>query len=239
MPASVITVARFLIHLGASCAYSTCNNYLSGIITLHKLMGHPSDFRDYFVIKLILKGLAKRLGTHVNQKIGLTPSDFKSIYAKLDFSDVNILTQWTALMFAFRTLLGKSNIVQEKLDDQGSVVDRSDVNFSSSGILLKFRKTKTIQSRDRVLEIPVSCVNNKCFDVVSMLSTHFYRTSQFIKGLLFYLHKKGVWRPLLYKELLSFLKRCVSSIGLNPEEVGLHSMRRSARHFFSQSMFLL
>lgn len=103
VPASVTTIARFLIHLGSSCAYSTCNNYISGITTLHKFMGHSSDFRQYFVIKLVLKGLAKRLGTNVNQKIGLTLANFKDIYNKLDLSDVNTLTKWAALMLAFRT----------------------------------------------------------------------------------------------------------------------------------------
>lgn len=65
IPASVITIVRFIIHLGSTCDFSTCNNYLSGIITLHKFMGHQSDFRDYFVIKLVLKGLAKRLGLNM------------------------------------------------------------------------------------------------------------------------------------------------------------------------------
>lgn len=135
----MITIARFLIHLGSTCAYSTCNNYLSGIITLHRFMGHSSDFRDYFVIKLVLKGLAKRLGTHVNQKT--------------------------------------------------------------------------------------------CFDIVSMLSTHFFRTPQLVQGPLFYLFSKGKWSPLLYKDLLEFLKSCVSIINLDRNEVGLHSLRRSGAAF--------
>lgn len=231
VPASVITIARFLIHLGSTCAFSTCNNYLSGIITLHKFMGHQSDFRDYFVIKLVLKGLAKRLGTHVNQKIGLTPADLKAIYWKLDFSDINVLTKWAALIFAFRTLLRKSNVVPTKLNVNDMVVDRSDVIFSSTGAIISVRKTKTIQTQDYVLEIPLSYVDNQCFDIVSMLSTHFFRTPQFVQGPIFYLFSKGKWTPLLYKDLLDFLKFCVSLIQLNPNDVGLHSLRRSGAAF--------
>lgn len=231
VPGTVITIARFLVHLGSSCTYSTCNNYLSAVVTLHKFMGCPSDFREYFVVKLVLKGLAKRLGTNVNQKIGLTPTDFKSIYNVLDFSDVNVLTKWAALIFSFRTLLRKSNVVQTKLHEVGSVVDRSDVIFSPTGMLVKVRKTKTIQCQQYILEIPVSYVSNPCFDIVSMLTSHFFRTRQFVDGPLFYVFNKGQWSPLLYKDLLAFLKSCVEKIGLNPNEVGLHSMRRSGAAF--------
>lgn len=180
VPGTVITVARFLIHLGSCCVFSTCNNYLSAIIALHKFIGYPSDYREYFVIKLVLKGLAKHLCPNVNQKIGLTPSIFKSIYDVLDFSDVNFLTKWAALIFSFRSLLRKSNVVQTSLKELSLVVDRSDIIFSPRGMLVKVRKPKTIQC-------PVSYVSHLCFDIVSMLNAHFFRTPHFFTGPLFYL----------------------------------------------------
>lgn len=68
LPANVITVARFLIDLASTCAFSTCNNYLSAIVMLHKFFGYEVAFRDSFVIMLVLKGLGRKIGKQVSQK---------------------------------------------------------------------------------------------------------------------------------------------------------------------------
>lgn len=107
------------------------------------------------------------------------------------------------------------------------VVERSDIEYTSQGILLKVRKTKTIQRREYVLEIPVNYIRNKDFCAASMLITHLRRTSSIKHGPLFMLLKDGQWRPLLYTELLAFIKDCVALIGMSPAEVGLHSLCRS------------
>lgn len=86
VPADTLTVARFLVDLAHSCVFSTCNNYLSAIISLQKFFGHDPQFRESFFIQLILKGLGRKLGKQVNQKIGLTPEQLLDIYTKLDHS---------------------------------------------------------------------------------------------------------------------------------------------------------
>lgn len=230
VPADPITIARFLVHLGKSRKFSTCNNYMSAIVTLHKFFGFAGDFREMFLTKMVLKGLARRLGKQVDQKIGLTVDDLQRIHASLDFRDVNVITKWTALMFCFRTLLRKSNVVQNSLKDKGSVIQRADIDFTAEGMLVMVRKTKTIQNNEYVIKIPVSYVNNPCFCVTSMVASHFLRTPN-IDGCLFCVQEGGFWKPLLYKDLLNFLKNCVKCIGLSPEEVGLHSLRRSGAAF--------
>lgn len=231
VPAEVSTVARFLVNLAKTCVFSTCNNYLSSIITLHKFLGFERSFRDYFVISMVMQGLGRHLGKTVSQKVGMSPQDFVKIHARLDFSDVNVITMWGALMLAFRSLLRKSNIVQTVSGNMDMVLSRADVEFTSDGIILHVRKTKTIQRKEYVLQIPVYYVKTVSLCAASMLTTHMVRTEHIKDGPLFYLVKKGVWKPLLYSDLLKFLKHCVSLIGLRPEEVGLHSMRRSGAAF--------
>lgn len=232
VPATTLTVARFLIHLAASCVYSTCNNYLSSIVVLHKFMGENGGFRESYLITLVLKGLARRLGKQVNQKIGLSPDQLLSMYNTIDFSSVNDITMWTAIILSFRTLLRKSNLVQTTYKDPGLVVQRSDVIFNSKGLILQVRKSKTIQNTERVLEVPVFYTKTPGLCAATMLDTHLLRTSQVTEGPLFYVFsKKGDLRPLLYKDLLAFIKSKVTTIGLNPSEVGLHSLRRSGTGF--------
>lgn len=227
VPADSWTADRFLVNQAKTCAYSTCNNYLSAVITLHRFFGHDRPFREYFVINMVLKGLSRHLGKEVNQKIGLTPLQLCNIYDLLDLSDINVITKWASLMLSFRSLLRKSNIVQTVSGKMDMVIERSDVEFTSEGILLKVRKTKTIQRKEYVLQVPVHFTTNRKLCAASMLTTHLVWTEHIKEGPLFLVLKKGQWKPLLYGELLSFIKYCITLIGSSPSDAGLHSMRRS------------
>lgn len=202
MPADILTVARFLVNRGTTCCYSTCNNDLSAIVMLHKFFGHETSFRDSFIIGLVMKGLARYIGKQVSQKVGLTPEDFMAIYYKLDLSDVNNITKWSALMLSFRSLLRKSNIVPTTLQDTGMVLLRSDVEFSSKGVLLKVRKSKTIQCKEYQLLIPVNFVKTNPLCAASMLATHLARTSHITDEPLFFTQVGTHWRPLRYGEII-------------------------------------
>lgn len=72
LPAEVQTVLRFLAHISSNFKFSTVNNYLSAINSLHKFYGHEVNFREYFVIKMFLSGLKYDLDTEVNAKVPLT-----------------------------------------------------------------------------------------------------------------------------------------------------------------------
>lgn len=176
---------------------------------------------------MVLWGLGRHLGKAVSQKRGLTPKQLMSMYAKLDFHDINVITMWTAIIFSFRTLLRKSNVAQTTLKDTGMVVLRSDIEFTVDGLIINVRKTKTLQRKEYVLKIPVRFISNKSLCAASMVGSHLYRTGFTREGPLFLVHKQGQWRPLLYADLLRFIKECVKLIGLPPEDVGLHSLRRS------------
>lgn len=232
IPADVMTVARFLVKVAATCKYTTCNNYLSAIVTLHKFFGHSGCFRECYVNQLVLKGIGRCLGKAVDQKVGLTPVQLLHMYDYLDRSSVDVITKWTAIVLSFRSLLRKSNLVQTSYKDPGMVIMRSDVEFTSQGVILHVRKTKTIQSADRVLLIPVHYVSCRKLCAASLLCTHLARTSHVKDGPLFLVScKKLGWKPLLYNDLLKFLKSAVKHIGLSPEQVGLHSLRRAGAAF--------
>lgn len=60
LPADASTVACFLVHIGQSVRFSTVNNYTSAVIALHRFYGFEIDFRSFFIIKMVLKGLKVR-----------------------------------------------------------------------------------------------------------------------------------------------------------------------------------
>lgn len=189
-------------------------------------------FRDCFVIQLVLKGLGRRLGKAVDQKISLTPMQLCDMYDYLDRSSVDVITKLTAIVLSFRSLLRKSNFVQNSYKDSGMIIMRSDVKFTSRGIILHVKKTKTIQSSDRVLHIPVHYVSSMKLCAATLLCTNFTGTPHAVDGPLFLLSdKKGGWKLLFYNDLLAFLKSSVKVLGLAPEQVGLHSLRRAGAAF--------
>lgn len=176
-------------------------------------------------------GLKHDLGTEVNSKIPLSPRQLTDIYYLLDWSDPNVVVCWAAIIFSFRTLLRKSNIVPDTLEQGAHVLRRSQIILTDSGCTVVIVSTKTLRYRDRVLQIPLCYINNKVFDVVSMLNNHFDSCPSSMEGPLFVLKKGPVFQPLTYHVLLNFIKDCVCLIGLLPSEVGLHSLRRSGVTF--------
>lgn len=73
IPSELTTIVRFMAYLESlGYAFVTINNYLSGIIVLHKFYGVFPGFRDSFLVQTMLAGLKRRLGTRSTPKIPLS-----------------------------------------------------------------------------------------------------------------------------------------------------------------------
>lgn len=115
-------------------------------------------------------------------------------------------------MLSFHSLLRKSNIVQTVSGKMDMVISRSDVEFTPTSVILNVRKTKTLQRKEYVLQVPVNYLKTRKLCAASMLTTHLVRTDHIKEGSTFYLFKNGEWKPPLYAELLTFVKQCVGLI---------------------------
>lgn len=112
VPADSRTVARFLVLKAETCKFNTINNYLSAIIILQKCYGYQPYYRDEFMMKLVLDGLKAILGTGITQKLPLTPLELLMIY-KIVPTDELGLVFWSIIVFCFRTILRKSNVLPD------------------------------------------------------------------------------------------------------------------------------
>lgn len=97
--------------------------------------------------------------------------------------------------------------------------------------MIRVLSSKTNRYKNRVFEIPILPVDNSWFCVVSLLKEHFRLFPAHPSSPLFRKRTTTGSTPLQYRELLSFLKSAVTWIGLNPANVGLHSLRRSGAAF--------
>lgn len=235
IPATTLTVARFMTYLARSCKFSTINNYLSSIIVLHKYYGHPAGFRDTFYIQLVIRGLRRILGDATNHSIPLSPEQLLKCHGTIDSADSLENSCWAAVILCFRTLLRKSNVLPEmyKLPLSDHIVCRKDVEFTSWGMIITVYATKTIQFKERKLQIPVFTMDSSPLCAVTLLCDHFRQFPGKPTDPLFLKTDKKLpgLRPLLYRDVLGYLKIWVKKIGLDPSNVGLHSLRRSGATF--------
>lgn len=227
LPATVSTVLRFVADLSLSCKFNTINNYISAVNRLHKFYGYDTDFRTYFAMQLCIAGLKKKLGTATEQKIPLSVHQLSDMYACLDLSIIENRVMWCGIIFSFRTLLRKSNFLPDPDNLDGHMICRGDIKFTSYGCIVSVKSTKTLRFRERVLEIPLYFVRNRIFDVVTQLQWLFWAIPADPSQPIFLVPGKSGVKQVTYSKMLSFLKYCVSLIGLSPEDVGLHSLRRS------------
>lgn len=227
LPAELSTILRFVADLSMSCKFTTINNYISALNMLHKFYGYDIDFRGYFAMQLCISGLKRKLGTSVLQKIPLSVAQLTQIHSQLDFSRIENRVMWCAVIFSFRTLLRKSNFLPDPENQSVRIVHRGDIKFTSYGCMVLVKSTKTLRFKERVLEIPLYFVSNPVFDVVTQLKVLFRLIPAEPSHPIFLIPAKAGPKYLTYSMLLSFLKRCVSLINLSPEDVGLHSLRRS------------
>lgn len=230
LPADVLTVSRFLIHLGQTSRFSTVTNYLSAVNTLHRYYGYEYDFRAYYIIKMIMSGLKRILGGISVPKDPLTPAQLRLMYLYSQNSEHDELC-WLAVLFSFRTLLRKSNFLPDGSRSDYHLIRRGDIEVREDILFVHVRSTKTMLKGERVLKIPLLRVPDYTFDVYSRLLHHITTVPAGQMSFLFQKKtSKGV-EPLMYREVLSYIKRLVKAIGLDPCNIGLHSLRRSGASF--------
>lgn len=127
LPATMTTLVRFLAHLESlGFKYLTINNYLSSIVVLHKFYGLDGNFRESYMMKIVLAGLKNRIGCQSTPMLPLTIEQLKMIWSLYPRSPLNDV-YWLATLICFRTLLRKSNVVVDDLSHH--TLMRKDVIF--------------------------------------------------------------------------------------------------------------
>lgn len=150
LPAEVSTVARFLVSIGQEVRYSTVNNYTSAIISLHKFYGYETDFRAYYLIKLVLKGL-KMIDVEGNKaRLPFTIDQLDVLYDRTVRSYLDELC-WLSVIICVRTLLRKCNILPVKLDDP-HIIRRKDVEILPDLVIFTVYSSKTRHAGDEPLK---------------------------------------------------------------------------------------
>lgn len=124
-------------------------------------------------------------------------------------------------------MLRKSNLIPEKGADNDHLVLRRDVHKSEEGYIMNVFSSKTLKYRKRVQRVPLVATPGSPLCGVEAISNCLQRErAQSDSPIFMY---RGT--PIYYADVLKYLKFLVAAIGKKPEDVGLHSLRRSGALF--------
>ena len=235
LPVQTETLSLYAQFLSRSFkSTQSIKNYLSGVKTMHLLLGYSTDHINEFLINLGLKGIARSHPHLVKQARAITPEILLKLFSYLDVQDPFDATIWCLFLFAFFLFARKSNLVpnSKKEFKSGKFLRREDVYFQDDILLVIMRWSKTNQFGQRVLKIPLLRIPGSVLCPV----TAYLQMCKLIRAKsddpLFVLpHKKVV----TYKIFQVVLKDLISKIGLDAQEFSSHSFRRGGTTFAFQS----
>ena len=233
VPVTSLTVCRYAAYLAQRLSFNSIKQYLNIIRILHLECGFPNPLQDNWVLNTILKGVAKVKGTSVRQKLPITPHILLGIRHVLDFSQAQDIVFWAACLTMFFGLLRKSNVFPPSLAgfNASKHLRRLDFHFSplnvNGGLVLNIRWSKTIQTKDRVLQCALPMLLGHPLCPVTAI-THAFRITQGAPGSgpAFMLPSGSKFHPLLYSSFNVKLKGLLKALAFDPSRYSGHSFRR-------------
>ena len=148
VPASQETLCRFAAFLARSRSSSSVRQYLNIVRLVHLELGLNNPLADNFHLKTLLNGIRRSSRKSMCQKLPLTIGHLTQIRSVLDLNAIPDACFFAILTTCFFGLLRIGNVTRGSHDP--SFVTRGDVVFCACGLLLRVRRSKTIQFGERL-----------------------------------------------------------------------------------------
>jgi len=239
LPASVDTVVRFLTEYGLTRKPATLSQARAAIRYIHiqhDAFPIPTDAR---AVKEVLQGHTRLVGTAKSQKTPLTSDDIIRLCAKIDEEGGALAIRDKAMfLLGFTGAFRRSEMTKRK-DHKGApeiFLAIEDISFTRYGVNVNIRKSKTDQSGDGEC-VFINYAPNPAVCAVLALQEwlDFLKTRKITSGALF----RGMSRvgditkgnahikntAMDPQNYVLRLKLWCEHIGINPDEIGGHSLR--------------
>ena len=228
LPAATETLQRFAQFLSRTFkSTASIKNYINGVKTMHLLLGYKADHINNFILNLSVKGMAKLKPYCVKQAAPITPEILFQIAGTLDFKDPASIVYWCLFLFAFSLLARKSNLVptSRKYFLSKRFLLKKNVAVHKSCLIVNMNWTKTIQTGERVLQIPLVPIKDSILCPVSAFKKMCKLIPTTEESPLFVLPTKKIVTYNMFQNKLRFL---IQKIGLNLAMYSSHSFRRGS-----------
>lgn len=226
VPISDRDLACFAAFLANKLSYNSCKQYLNIVKLLHEEAGFPNPLCNNWLLNTVCKGMKRTLGAQCTPKLPITLDVMNKLFKLIDLSDQKELCFWCACVIAFFSFLRKSNLFPGK-DSQGHFLTRGDAQFTFEGVVLHVKSSKTIQFKNRVVQIPLARAPNTVLcPAQATLLVHKLTSGVLTDPLFRYMSKAGQVCTLTYSQFLGLLKNKLCALGFNPNHYAGHSFRR-------------
>ena len=237
-PAHLLQYAAFLAR---SLKPSSISSSLNIIGILHKEFGLPNPLLDNWPLKSLLTGIKRAIGMPPNQKLPITPSLLLRLHATLNFTKSFDSSFWAICLVAFYGLFRKSHLLPMSAQkfDSSKQLTKSDFKFFPWGTLITIRWSKTIQFRERVVDIPLPCIpGSKLCPTTAVIHAFHFTNSTAANSQAFAWYDNSLspkTHIFTYNLFISKLRDHLTSMGINPQSYAGHSFRRGGASFAYQS----
>ena len=231
IPAQGMQLRRFAQYLAdtpTTNAIETINNYLWGVKTFHRLLDLPPPDTHEFLTTLTLRGLRLTLARLIRQAEPIDPTILERLLLQVDIKVEEQLTAWTALVLAFNMLLRKSNLVpqtQKEFNPEKQLA-RYNVCLAQDAALIDIVWCKTLQFREKVLQLPLVRLQNRVLCPVFWLWKMIKKIPAAPTDPVFCYHRKNKFMMLMYPRLTFWFKKWLQGAGYDSTRLTMHSCRR-------------
>ena len=235
LPTSTETLSLYAQFLSRSFkSTQSIKNYLSGIKTMHHLLGYSVDHINSFLINLSIKGMARLKPYCIKQSYAITPELLLQMSSILNLSDSSDIVYWCLFLFAFFLFARKSNLVPSTKKDfvHKKFLLRKDVIEESGYLKVCMKWSKTIQFGERILETPLIVIPDSILCPVSAYKKMCRRVKAKKNDPLFSLPDKSC---ITYRKYQSKLKQVISALKLDPKCYTTHGFRRGGTTYSFRS----
>ena len=175
------------------------------------------------------------MGDSVRVTHPVTVDIFLKVFQHFNWSNQLHICMHALSLVAFFSILRISNLMPYTLadchSDNAYFLRHQDVSFIASGAVLKVYRTKTIQFKQRILEIPFPFIPNSALCPVTALNNYFRTVPTLASSPLFIANHAGSFRPLLAAHLNRFFKACITTVGLKPDNFSSCSFHQGGATF--------
>jgi hypothetical protein len=208
---------------------SVIKAYVAGVRTLHLFLNITLPTSHQFFLNLTLKGISKRLKHVPLQKLPITPDILSHMFCHLDLSVEVNLVFWTCCLFAFFLCARKSNLLPQSRykHSQNSYLLRSDVIRTTENLVVCIKWSKTNQTNEKFLTIPLFKIKHSILCPVSAFNRMCDRVKTHSKKPMFmFRNDSGALSPLTFNIFDKMLASVLTEAGYNPVLYSGHSFRR-------------
>lgn len=239
VPVHPTHLLQYAAFLARSLKPASISSYLNIIGLLHKEFGLPNPLLDNWPLKSLLTGIKQATGTPPNQKLPITPDILLRLHSTLNFTKSFDSAFWAICLVAFYGMFRKAHLlpVSPRKFDPTKQLTKADFKFLTWGTLITIRWSKTIQFRERVVEIPLPCIPRSKLCPTTAIMHAFGFTPPTPSSQAFNWVDKPLAAPHMftYSMFLTKLRDHLTLMGLNPKTYAGHSFRRGGASFAYQS----